>query len=148
MLMRSTRWLLCFIAGLGAIIVVSGTVRAADAKTMTVCQLYAVRQSPPSGDIRLQASAYSAPRHGAEFVDSHCPHGTAIDFRFADHIPPNSKAAQFDRALTGDVMDLSLRAFDVEVVGTYTAASEANPRGLFYVKRVDWFKKQPPQPPR
>ena len=143
MLMRGSRLLLCFIAGLSA-----SSIVAADAKMMTVCQLYAVRQSPPSGEVRLTASAYMAPRHGAEFVDSHCPHGTAIDFRFADHLPPNSKAAEFDRALTGDVMDLSLRAFDAEVIGTYTAASEANPRGLFYVERVDWFKKQPHAPAR
>jgi hypothetical protein len=148
MLMRSSRWLLCFMAGLGASSIMPASVSAADAKTMTVCQLYGVRQSPPAGDIRLKASAYAGPRHGAEFVDSHCPHGTAIDFRFADHLPPNSKAAQFDQALTGDVMDLSLRAFDAEVIGTYTAASAANPRGLFYVERVDWFKKQPPQPSR
>ncbi|MEY2153018.1 hypothetical protein AB7849_19090 [Rhodanobacter sp. 115] len=110
---------------------------------MTVCQLYASRQSPPMGEIRLKARALMGPRHGAAFVDPHCPPGTAIGFRFADHLPPTSKAAQFDRALTGDVMDVSLRVFDAEVIGTYTAASEANPRGLFYVDHVDWFRKKP-----
>lgn len=113
-------------------------------KTMTVCQLYAKRQSPPAGEIRLRARALMGPRDGAVFVDPHCPPRTAIGFRFADHLPPTSKAAQFDRALTGDVMDVSLRVFDAEVIGTYRAASETSPRGLFYVDHVDWFRKQPP----
>lgn len=111
---------------------------------MTVCQLYAQRQTPPTGEVRLKARAIMGPRHGAAFVDPDCPPGSAITFRFADHLPPNSTAAQFDRALTGDVMDLSLRTFDSQVVGTYTAASEANPRGMFSVDHVDWFRKQPP----
>ena len=110
---------------------------------MTVCQLYAQRQTPPAGEVRVKARALMGPRHGAAFVDPSCPPGTAITFRFADRLPPNSKAAQFDRALTGDVTDLSLRTFDAEVVGTYTAASEANPRGMFSVDHVDGFRKQP-----
>lgn len=118
--------------------------RAEEPQTRTVCQLYSLRQSPPSGEIRLKASAFRDLRHGAIFVDPHCPPGTAIAFRFADHLPLSSKAVQFDHALTGDVMDLSLRRFEAEVIGTYTAASEANPRGLFYVDHVDWFRKQPP----
>lgn len=144
MLMRRAQWLLCVVVWGMAGCSVPDASRAAVTRTMTVCQLYASRQSPPAGEIRLKASAYMGPRHGAIFVDPLCPPGTAIGFRFADQLPPTSKAAQFDRALTGDVMDLSLRAFDVEVVGTYTAASEANPRGLFYVNHVDWFRKQPP----
>jgi hypothetical protein len=115
---------------------------------MTVCELYASRQSPPVGEIRLKARALMGPRDEAVFVDPHCPPRTAIAFRFADHLPPTSKAAQFDRALTGDVMDLSLRVFDAEVIGTYKAASETSPRGLFYVDHVDWFRKQPPSQSR
>lgn len=45
-------------------------------------------------------------------------------------------------------MDLSLRAFDAEVIGTYKAASETSPRGLFYIDHVDWFRKQPPSKPQ
>lgn len=82
------------------------------------------------------------PRDEAVFVAPNCPPRTAIAFRFADHLPPTSKAAQFDRALTGDVMDLSLRVFDAEVIGTYIGASETSPRGLFYVDHVAWFRKQ------
>ena len=70
-------------------------------QAMTVCQLYAVRQAPSSRDIRLTAAVYKDPRHDASFVDHHCPPGTAIGLRFADHLPPRSKAAQFDKALTG-----------------------------------------------
>jgi len=145
MLMRRASWLLCFAA---AGCSVPDASRAAEAQTMTVCQLYATRQSPPAGEIRLKASAYMGPRDEAIFVDHHCPPRTAIAFRFADHLPPTSKAAQFDRALTGDVMDVSLRAFDAEVIGTYTAASATSPRGLFYVDHVDWFRKQTPQQSR
>lgn len=122
-------------------------VRAAEPPTMTVCQLYAQRQAPPAGEVRIQARALMGPRHGAIFIDPHCPPGTAIPFRFADHLPPDSQASQFDHALTGDVMDLSLRSFDAAVTGTYTAASETNPRGLFTVVRVAWFRKSPPKSP-
>lgn len=140
------RGLLCFVlaAVVGCALNAS---RAAEPSTVTVCQLYAQRQTPPVGEVRLQARALMDPRHGAIFVDPHCPPGTAIPFRFVDHLPPASKAAQFDHALTGDVMDLSLRSFEAEVIGTYTAASEANPRGLFYVDQVVWFRKQPPKSP-
>lgn len=137
------RGLLCFALAAVAGCAVDAS-RAAEPPTLTVCQLYARRQTPPVGEVRLQARAFKDPRHGAIFVDPHCPPGTAIGFRFADHLPPTSKAAQFDQALTGDVMDLSLRSFEVEVIGTYTAASVANPRGLFYVDHVAWFHKQPP----
>ncbi|TAL73376.1 MAG: hypothetical protein EPN56_08200 [Rhodanobacter sp.] len=122
-------------------------VRATELRTVTVCQLYDQRQSPPAGEVRFQARALMGPRHGAIFMDPHCPPGTAIPFRFADHLPPGSQAMKFDHALTGDVMDLSLRSFDAEVAGTYAAASAINPRGLFTVVRVAWFHKSPPKSP-
>lgn len=142
--MRRAPWVIClFMTAMAACSAaeVGGSKRP---QSMTVCQLYAGRQSPPMGEIRLKARALMGPRDEAVFVDAACPPRTAIAFRFADHLPLSSKAAQFDRAMTGDVMDGSLRVFDAEVVGTYTAASETSPRGLFYVDHVDWFRKQPP----
>ncbi|BFI95004.1 MAG: hypothetical protein RSP_05140 [Rhodanobacter sp.] len=135
------RGLTCFV-----LLLVAGCgVRAAEPPTVTVCQLYDQRQSPPAGEVRFQARALMGPRHGAIFMDPHCPPGTAIPFRFADHLPPDSQAVMFDHALTGDVMDLSLRSFDAEVTGTYAPATTINPRGLFTVDRVVWFRKSPPK---
>lgn len=111
---------------------------------MTVCALYATRQAPPAGSVQVTARVVMDPRHGAVLVDPHCPPGTAIGMRFTDPLPAHSQAEAFDHALTGNPMDLSLRSFEAEVSGTYTAASEANPRGLFVVDHVAWFRKQPP----
>lgn len=137
------RWFTCFLL----LAMVGCGVRASEPLTMTVCQLYAQRQTPPAGEVQFQARALMDPRHGAIFLDPHCPPRTSIPFRFADHLPPDSQAVMFDHALTGDVMDLSLRSFDAEVTGTYAPASDANPRGLFTVIRVAWFRKSPTKTP-
>ncbi|KAF1004536.1 MAG: hypothetical protein GAK28_03913 [Luteibacter sp.] len=47
----------------------------------------------------------------------------------------------FDQALTGDVMDRSLRAFDVRVIGHFTGASVANSHGMFHIEDVEWFRR-------
>ncbi|MDR3445448.1 MULTISPECIES: hypothetical protein [unclassified Dyella] len=122
-------------------------VLAADTtREVTICQLFRERASPGAERVRVRATAWMAPRHGAILEDSSCARGEVIGFRFVDHIPPKSKAALLDKALTGDVMDLSLRSFDVDVEGLFTAATEANPKGLFYIDHVNGFEPHKERP--
>lgn len=145
MLRLLSLWFLCLVAGLVSGCAAADSLRSEATRSMTVCQLYTARRAPPTGEIRVKATAYMGPRHGAILVDAGCPPGATIPFRFADDLPRKSVAAMFDRALTGDVMNLSLRAFNVQAIGRFSASSESNPRGLFYIEKVDWFKPRDPQ---
>lgn len=120
--------------------------KTAAVRDMTVCQLYASRQSPPKEKVRIIATAWMDLGHGAMLQDSKCPPGATIDFRFAEHLPAHSTASKFDQALTGDVMNRSLRIFQVQVIGRFSAASQSNTHGMFYIEQVDWFKQQLPSP--
>jgi hypothetical protein len=110
--------------------------------TVTVCQLYATRAAPSAIPVRVQATAWVALRHGGSLLqDSHCPK-SAIGFRFADEARDRPKVKQFSDAMTGDVMNLKPRIFDVRLIGVYTGPTAAEPRGLFVVNDVEGFHQR------
>lgn len=110
-------------------------------RSMTVCQLYTHRNSPPKEWIRVKATTFTDLRHGSILVDPNCPPGETIAFRFAAKLGPHSAATRFKEALNENPMRLTLRKFKVEVVGRFHQASPANTHGLFYIKKVDWFRR-------
>ena len=116
------------------------TVSTAGEREVSVCELHATLASPSPGRVRVKAMLYAGPRHGTVLTDARCP-GKSIGVRFADSIPPGSKLSRFEKALTGDVMDLSLRAFEVQVSGAIRPAGPNVPKALLVIDRVDSFRK-------
>jgi len=108
---------------------------------MSVCALYATLASPPPGRVDVKAVLYAGPRHGTILTDARCP-GKSVGVRFADSKPPGSNLNRLEKALTGDVMDLSLRAFEVQVSGVIRPAGPNVPKALLIIDRVDSFKAQ------
>lgn len=49
---------------------------------------------------------------------------------------------KFSNAMTGDVMNLKPRIFDVQLKGVYSGATTAEPNGLFVVDDVEVFKQR------
>lgn len=124
-----------------AVVLVSACgVRAqAPASETTVCQLYGSESG--AHRVHLSSVAIMDARHGARLIDPGCK-GVSVGFRFADGLAPTLKAHQFDVALSGDPMDLSLRIFTVTLAGTFDPSATGNPHGLLTVDRVDTFAKQ------
>lgn len=104
----------------------------------SVCQL--IKASSKSRvTVSLSAIAARDPRHGVAFLDAHC-RGQRVEFRFADHLRPNSNAGRFEAAITPRSPDLSLRLFRVEgASGTFDP--NAGEHGMLVVNHVDDFKK-------
>lgn len=104
----------------------------------SVCQLI---KAPLNSAVTVSLSATAArdPRHGVAFLDAHC-RGQRVEFRFADHLRPTSKAGRFEAAITPRSPDLSLRLFRVEgVSGTFDP--NAGEHGMLVVDHVDHFEK-------
>lgn len=121
----------------------SGAQSVAPAAAQSVCQLYATRSSPNHQPVLVHATAWVALRHGGALLqDASCPK-IAIGFRFADEARDRPLVKKFSDAMTGDVMNLKPRLFDVHLKGTYSGATEAEPNGLFVVSDVEGFKQQP-----
>ncbi|WP_157510836.1 hypothetical protein [Frateuria sp. Soil773] len=117
-----------------------------EAKTVvaksTVCQLYANRQASQGEMIRVRATAWVALRHGGALLqDPDCPK-VAIGFGFADDAMTRPKVEKLDRAMTGDVMDLTPRIFEVQVIGVFSAPTDSEPTGSFTVHDVEWFEQR------
>lgn len=111
--------------------------------SQTVCQLYAARLAPPRQPVRLHATAWVALRHGGALLrDSTCPK-VVIGFRLADDARDRPRIKQFSEAMTGDVMDLKPRLFDVQLIGVYTGPTTAERNGLFLVQDVEHFAQHP-----
>ncbi|BDU20130.1 hypothetical protein [Dyella sp. GSA-30] len=106
----------------------------------TVCELYSHLTSPLPGRVHLKAIVYRGPRHGAVLTDPQCP-GKAIGLRLSDSVSPETSVAKFNTALTGDVMDLSLRVFDVEASGILKASGPSRPEAFLLIDHVERFKK-------
>lgn len=147
-MLKPYRSLLVSIALFATAITSSSAAARTNEYDTTVCKLYATLSSPPPGRVHIKAIVYKGPRHGAILTDPQCP-GKTIGLRLPDHIVPGSSVAKFNAALTGDVMDLSLRIFEVEVSGVVKAANPSQPDALFMVDHVDHFKKRDaaPSPP-
>lgn len=114
-------------------------------RIVTACELY---QAPSSvqGKVRLQATVYKDARHGARITSSGCPKGTFIEMSFAEDDSAEPTARTFHDALWGDVMDISMRAFDFEAEGMFESERPARPSGIFYVKHVDWYRTHSSKP--
>jgi hypothetical protein len=112
---------------------------ADSASETTVCQLQA--GAPAARRVHMTAVAIQDPRHGARLIDPSCK-GVNVGFRFADGLDAASKAKQFDAALSGDPMDLTLRIFTVTLSGLFDPKATGNPHGLLTVDRVQTFAKQ------
>lgn len=111
--------------------------------SQTVCQLYTARLTPPRQPVRVHAAAWVALRHGGALLqDSSCPK-VAIGFRLADEARDRPRVMQFSNAMTGDVMDLKPRLFEVQLIGIYTGPTSAEPNGLFLVQDVEHFTQHP-----
>jgi hypothetical protein len=107
-----------------------------------ICQLYLDRQAPQLQTVRIHATAWVALRHGGALLqDSSCPK-VAIGFGFADGATARPKVAKLDHAMTGDVMDLTPRIFDVKMIGVFLRPSVAEPNGSFRVDNVEWFEQR------
>ncbi len=115
---------------------------ASDAKSLTVCQL-AATPSSPSQTVQVHATAWVALRHGGSLLqDANCPKVT-YGFRFADDARNRPMVKKLSDAMTGDVMNLKPRVFDVRLVGQLSAPTASDPKGLFVVSDVEAFKQHP-----
>ncbi|NID14506.1 hypothetical protein [Luteibacter yeojuensis] len=125
---------------IGAGACTSGVSTARERET-TVCELHDALASPPSGRVHVKALLFAGPRHGTILTDARC-RGKSVGVRFVDPIPSGSTLERFEKALSGDVMDLSLRAFEVQVSGVVKPAGPGMPESLLVIDRVDSFSKQ------
>lgn len=119
----------------------TSTVSTAGEHETTVCELHDALASPPPGRVHVKALLLAAPRHGTILTDERC-RGKGIGVRFVDPIPPGSTLGRLEKTLSGDVMDLSLRAFEVQVSGVMKPAGPGMPESLLVIDRVDSFRKQ------
>lgn len=108
----------------------------------SVCALYNSRMSPPSGRMRVKATAWIARRKGAMLVDDTCPKGHVVDFRFAEHLSKTAATREFNRAIQNKPTDFSLRIFEVDVIGRVQKATGSNPKGIFYISEVNSFSRK------
>lgn len=126
--------------GLVAAYSVAAPVMGAD--TTTVCQLYARRSTPETKPVHIHATAWVALRHGGSLLqDADCPKA-AIGFRFVDEARDRPMVKKLSDAMTGDVMNLKPRIFDVRLVGVFSGATTAEPNGLFLVEDVEGFEQR------
>ena len=129
--------------GLWLIAVCSASQPVPSVTSQTVCQLYTTRSAPPSQPVHLHATAWVALRHGGALLrDSTCPK-VVIGFRLADDARDRPRVKQFSEAMTGDVMDLKPRLFDVQLIGVYTEPTSSERNGLFLVQDVEHFTQHP-----
>jgi len=113
-------------------------------QNVTVCELFQHGDEKFDRRLRIEATAWVDFGHGAMLKGASCNKGETIDFRFSDRYPKNARTEAFDKALTGDVMDHSLRVFDVRIVGRFAPASRVNGHGMFEIEDVEWFRKSRP----
>lgn len=115
---------------------------SAGATPLTVCQLQ-TNKPAPSTTVHVHATAWVALRHGGSLLeDAQCPHDS-LGFRFADDARDRPMVKKLSDAMTGDVMDLKPRVFDVRLVGQLSAPTASDPKGLFVVSDVEEFKPHP-----
>ena len=125
--------------------------RAEPGKVFSICEL-AGMAGDTNSSVRVRSVYLSDLHHGGVLIDKSCP-GVVMRLDWPSEEPRHRSITNFERALYGDVADLSLRQFEIEFVGSVTwdtspgerrdARGLEKPRGLVRMQRVWTYAKWP-----
>jgi len=118
----------------------------------SICELARMAEEAKSTNVRVRSVYLSDLHHGGVLIDKSCQ-GVVMSLDRPSDEPRHRSIANFERALSGDISDLSLRQFETEFTGTVTwdtstgerrdARGLEKPRGLITMQRVWSYAKWP-----
>lgn len=112
----------------------------APSEEATICGLAGSVARTAGQSVRLRAIYVADLKHGALLKDRQCK-SVSVTVIDADGQPVDSSVKKFDEAVWGEVDDLRLRIFRVDVSGVFVAQRSDASLGTFTIQRVWDYKR-------